>query len=211
MNRGRTTIARLVLALLAVLAVVPSAAGTATAEQRRATVTLSVPAELIRGAPALAKGRVTPPQPGRVVLQARNAAGWRPVGGDKLRTGRFRISFVPKASLPSRTRLRAALMRGGSVVAKSAARQIEVGTASAQPPAPVPAPAQQPTTSAVSGSQPSGGSASGGGGTPPTDEPPPGEMPPTKEPPPEEPPPEEPPPEEPPPPPPPGDVYWGAW
>jgi mannan endo-1,4-beta-mannosidase len=199
-TRSGTTILRLSLAILGVLAAgLALFAGGAGAEAQRTTaaplprVSLTIPPELTRGAPALARGKVTPPQRGRILLQVRKAGAWQSVAAGEVRRGRFRISFVPRA-LPSPARMRAALMRGRRLIATSAVDGIRIGLAS---PAPAPVP-QPPVASATTGIQTPATSSSGGQSTPPAQSPPPEETPlPGEEPPTET--------------PPPGDAYWGAW
>jgi hypothetical protein len=172
-------------ALVAALALFSSSAGAGAQPPR---VSLSVPPELTRGAPAFAKGRVSPPQSGRILLQVRKAHAWSPVAAGKVRHGRFRVSFTPQGAFPSQARMRAVLMQGQRQVAVSAVDGIRIGPASppaTQPPAPSGAGGQSSTAS------------SGGQTTPPEETPPLGEEPPSEEPPTEE--------------PPPGNAYWGAW
>ena len=198
MTRSRITTLRLSLAMLGVLAagmgLFSSSVGAAaqrTPDAALPRVSLSIPPELTRGAPALAKGRVTPPSGGRILLQVRKAHAWRPVAAREVRHGRFRISFVPRGTFPSQARMRAALMQGQRQVATSAVARVRIGPAS-----PAPAPIAQPPAS--SGGRSSTASSGGGQGTPPDEVPAPEETPPPGE---------EPPPEVPPP----GDAYWGAW
>jgi hypothetical protein len=171
-------------ALVVALALFGGSAGAAQPPR----VSLSVPSEITRGAPAFARGRVAPPQRGRVLLQVRKAGAWGAVATGEVHHGRFRISFVPRGAFPSPARMRAALMQGGRLVATSAVDKVQVAPATS-------APAAQPPAS--SGGQSSAASSGGGQSTPPEENPPPGEEPPSEEPPIEE--------------PPPGDAYWGAW
>jgi mannan endo-1,4-beta-mannosidase len=186
---------RLGLAMLGVLAAGMALFGSAGAEAQRTAsaqpprVSLSVPPELTRGAPAFAKGRVAPPQRGRILLQVRKIGVWRPVAAGRVQRGRFRISFVPQGSFPSQARMRAVLMQGRRQVAASAVDGVRIGPESP--------PVTQPPAPSGTGGRSSTASSGGGPGTPPEETPPPGE----------EPPPEEPPIEEPPP----GNAYWGAW
>jgi len=158
--------------------------GNAGAEAQPPRVSLTMPPELAREAPALATGRVTPPQSGRILLQVRKAGAWRPVATGKVRRGRFRISFTPQGAFPSQARMRAALMQGRRQVAVSAVDRIRIGPSSP--------PATQPPAPSGTGGQSSTASSEGGQSTPPEETPPPGEEPPLEE-------------------PPPGDAYWGAW
>ncbi len=195
MTGSRTTTLRLGLAMFALLAAGMALLGGSAGAAQRAPdarpprVSLTMPPELTRGAPALARGTVTPPQRGRILLQVRKAGAWHPVAAGKVRRGRFRISFLPRP-LPSQARLRAALMQGQRQVATSTVERVRIGPAS-----PAPAPIAQPPAS--SGGQSSTASSGGGQSTPSEETPPPGEEPPSEEPPPEL--------------PPPGDAYWGAW
>jgi len=162
-------------------------------------VTLSVPAEVRQGAPATAKGRIVPAQPGRVLLRVRQGGSWRTVAAGAVRAGKFRISFSFKQPTPSQLRLRATLMRGGRPLGSSPVRKVEIAPAAAAPAPKPPAPTTAPRPAVVDGSPPPPA------GEPPTagEEPPPGEEPGEEEPPAEE--------EPPVPPPPPGNAYWGAW
>jgi len=190
---SRTTTLRLGLAMLGVLvaglALFNSSAG---AQLRRAPATqlprvlLSVPPELTRGAPALAKGRVSPPQSGRILLQVKKAPAWRSVAAGKVRHGRFRISFNPQGAFPSQARMRAVLMQGQRQVAVSAVDGVRIA-----PPSP---PATQPPGPSGASGQSSTASSGGGQGEvqPSEEETPPGEELPLEE-------------------PPLGNAYWGAW
>jgi hypothetical protein len=191
------------LALLAVLAI----AATPSAGAQAPRLTLSVPSEVSQSDPALAKGRVVPPQRGRVLLQAWRAHAWRGMATGKARQGRFRISFVLQQATPSSLRVRATLMQGGRLLASSPVRKVRIAPA---PAAPGPGPSAPTTTTPAA----PGPAVASSAPPPAAEEPPAGnEEPPERE---EEPPPggeEEPPPggEEEPPPPPPGNAYWGAW
>lgn len=164
---------------------------TRAASAPAARLTLSVPAEVTVAAPALATGKVTPAQGGRVLVQAWKAHAWRLMAAGKVHQGRFRISFVLQQATPSELRMRATLVQGRRSLGSSPVRKVQIRP-TALPPGPTqtapgtPAPAAAPI---VAGSQP-----------PPTQDPPPGG---------EEPPPGEE--EEPVPPPPPGNAYWGGW
>lgn len=137
-------------------------------------VSLTMPPELMRGALAFAKGRVSPPQSGRILIQVKKAQVWRSVAAGKVRHGRFRISFTPQGAFPSQARMRAALMQGQRQVAVSAVDGIRIGPASP--------PATQPPAPSGTGSQSSTASSGGGQSTPPEETPPPGEEPPPEEP-----------------------------
>jgi hypothetical protein len=149
-------------------------------------VTLSVPAEVTEGVPAIAKGEVRPARSGRVLLQVwKNHAWWRVAAG-RVHRGRFRISFAFQQATPSQLRMRATVVQGRRTVGKSPVRRVQILASSIapqpQPTAPA-APAAAPTTAASAPPAP--------------EEPPAGG--------------EEPPGEEEPPAPPPGNAYWGAW
>jgi Glycosyl hydrolase family 26 len=114
---------------------------------RAPRVSLSLPAEVTKAVPATAKGRVTPRRRGRVLLQVWRAHAWHRVAAGKVRTGRFRISFVLEGAASSGSRVRATLVQGRRFVASSASRIVRfrraaVAPASTQSPAPAVAPAQ---------------------------------------------------------------------
>ena len=167
--------------LVMALAFFSSSAG---AEAQPPRVSLSMPPELTREAPALATGRVTPPQRGRILLQFRKAGAWRLVAAGKVRSGRFRILFLPRP-LPSQARLRAALMQGQRQVAISTVERVRIRLANREPSLPG-AIVQLPGSSGATGTTASSGE------VPPEEAFPPGEEPPLET-------------------PPPGDAYWGAW
>jgi hypothetical protein len=127
-------------------------------------LSLSVPPELTSGTAALARGVVAPPRPGRILLQLRKAGAWRTVAAGKVRHGRFRISFALQAATSSERRLRATLMQGRHLVARSAARRVRVSPPRLEPKSPPPV-AQWP------GAPP-------GEALPPDETPPPAEVPP---------------------------------
>ena len=147
-------------------------------------LSLSVPPELTSGTTALARGGVAPPQRGRILLQLRKARAWRTVAAGKVSHGRFRISFALQAATSSEKRVRASLMQGRRLVARSAVRMVRVSPPRLEPTSPPPA-ARPPISSGATGGQ--------SPGTPPGEAPPPGETPPPAEVPPA------------------GDAYWGAW
>ena len=160
-------------------------------------LSLSVPSQLTSGAAALAKGEVAPPRRGRILLQARRAGAWRAVAAGKVRNGRFRISFALQAATSSEMPVRATLMQGRRLVARSAVRRVRVLPASTAPKPSLPV-VRPPTSAGVVGGQPSQPPPGGDQGTPPGETPPSDETPPDETPPPVE-------------VPPPGDAYWGAW
>lgn len=121
------------LALSALFCVLVGPAATRARAARAPRVTLSVPAEITRAAPATATGRVLPSQRGRVLLRVWRARGWRPVAAGMVRHGRFRISFVLREPTPSAPRLQATLVRRRHQVATSAARRVRLLPAAAEP------------------------------------------------------------------------------
>jgi hypothetical protein len=135
---------RLKLALFAALglAVFVSVASGAQAagapDVRVPRVSLSVPPEVTKAVPVIAKGKVVPPRQGRILLQARRARVWRPLATGKVRDGRFRISFVLRGPAPSASRLRATLLQGRRSVANSPTRKVRIRAASAAPEPPAP-------------------------------------------------------------------------
>jgi mannan endo-1,4-beta-mannosidase len=142
-------------AAVCVAAICTGAVGASSAPAPRAEaprISLSLPAEVTRAAPATATGRVRPPGPGHVLLQVWRGRAWRPLTTGRVRHGRFRISFVLQGSTPSASRLRATLVRGRRFVASSAARRVRLRLAAAAPdpqgapaaPAAAPAPAVAP-------------------------------------------------------------------
>jgi hypothetical protein len=129
---------RLKLALVAALALAALFPGSAEAGRMGAPapaprVSLSVPPEVTKAVPVIAKGKVVPARQGRILLQARKARGWRPLATGKVRHGRFRISFVLRGPTPSASHLRATLLQGRRSVASSPARRVRLRAASTAP------------------------------------------------------------------------------
>jgi Glycosyl hydrolase family 26 len=161
--------------------------GAFAASASASRVVLSVPAEVSQGTPAVAKGRVVPAQPGRVVLQVWKARAWRTVAAGAVRGGRFRFAFVLRQATPGALRMRATLMQGRRSIGSSPVRKVRLRPAKVAPEAiPVPPKTTDLTPSPAVDSAP----------PPAAEEPPPGEEPPSEE-------------EEPPVPA--GNAYWGAW
>jgi Glycosyl hydrolase family 26 len=163
-----TKIARLSLALAAALALSAMFSGAAGAMSARALggsaprLSLSVPAEVTKAVPAVAKGRVVPAQGGRVLLRAWRGHAWRPVAAGKVRNGRFRISFVLRGPVPSAARLRATLVQGRRWVASSAAHRVRLRRAQTAPaPVGAPAPASAPAVAPAEAVDPVPGEAAG--------------------------------------------------
>ncbi|HEV2856922.1 MAG TPA: glycosyl hydrolase [Solirubrobacterales bacterium] len=134
------------LALIAILGLgvlftaAPKAEAAAALGAPAPRVSLSVPAEVTKAVPVIAKGKVVPPRQGRILLETRRARAWLPVAAGKVRHGRFRISFVLRGPTPSASRLRATLVRGRRSIASSAARKVRLRAASAAPEPPAVAP-----------------------------------------------------------------------
>jgi hypothetical protein len=151
-------------------------------------ITLSAPAEVTVGVPAIAKGKIVPARPGRVLLQVWRAHAWSPAAAGKVRQGAFRISFAFQQATPSALRVRATLVQGRRRLGSSAGRKIQIrplrGAPETTPSPSIPAPAP-----AIVSGAPAGGEEQPAAGD--DEAPPPGE-------------------EESPIPPPPN-AYWGAW
>jgi hypothetical protein len=188
---------QLKLALIVALGVGAFASATVSLEVTPAEaasaprVTLSAPAEVTAGVPAIAKGKVVPAGPGRVLLQVWRAHAWHLVEAGKVRQGAFRIPFAFQQASPSELRVRATLVQGRHSLGSSPGRKIQIRPPSVAPennPGTPSPPVPGPTPAVISGTPAGGEEPPAGGG----EEPPPGE-------------------EEPPPPPPPGNAYWGAW
>jgi hypothetical protein len=132
--------AALVGALTVCLIFGAARAPAATAPPR---VSLSIPVEVVSGAGSVATGTVTSfGRPGRVLLQSRQAQGWKALAAGALRHGRFRIAFVLPAT--EEAKLRAVVVAGGRRVAASSVRRIRIRAAAAVPSPPPPAPTAPP-------------------------------------------------------------------
>jgi Glycosyl hydrolase family 26 len=126
MGLARLTVAGL-LAAGALAAPAPAASPTP------ARISLSVPAEVTSGSRTVATGKVTSfDRPGRVLLQARQGAGWKALSAGTLRDARFRIFFL----LPGGEggTVRAVLVVAGRHVATSAVRRIRIRATAAESP-----------------------------------------------------------------------------
>ena len=89
-------------------------------------VTLSAPAEVTAGVPAIAKGKIVPARAGRVFLQVWRAHAWHLAAAGKVRQGAFRISFAFQQATPSELRVRATLVQGRRSLGSSPGRTIHI-------------------------------------------------------------------------------------